>query len=542
MFGLRTLASSIFGGLGLKSAKYFIDSTFRDKVTPVAGSVVYSDLYIGAEHSGIYIANGKISNIVVDELLQGASTVRLSDANDFTEKSKLGKKIYVSCDKYGAVGNQQVADFANDEVGTGYFYGLIFKNCHEFSTKCVNQSDKEIGVINKIIGTASGILDITTEPTLRRLKATARKKLGATKWRLWDWQNDEQQVEEPNWQDLENKLKNQALTAEFIEQLQQELAETKDYIEEISDENLPKEIIGKLQGFSNNLQAVNDKYEQAKEFLAQCPQAEFSYNQLMQLKNLDFQQLSKELQHNPNIKQLAHKMGRNYISEEKKKAIRIPQASKSEVHGTHKSNDVMRLLPSELLNMEDDTLEMLFYARLIEQGLLTYELKGTTYKQGETTENKQKRTGPVVACLDTSASMDGSPLQKAQASLLAIANILKQEKRSLYVILFSDDKQIKEFTMQGTEDITGLMLFLQQGFGGGTDFKTPLQRSWEIIADEKNYLKADVLMLSDGDCCLSDSFVKTLQQKKQALDFSVYSVLCNGERVNDNFSDEVVVL
>ncbi len=539
---LENFSDDLFNKLGFKSVKYFIDNNFREKIEPIAGSVVYSDLYIRAEHSGIHIADGQISNIVVDSLLQAKSTVRIIDPEQFTEKSTLGKKIYVSCDKNGAVGNDLVAEEAESQNGQEYFYGLIFSNCHAFSTQCVNQSDKEVGLFDNLMATASGIFDITTEPTLRRLKATARKKLGATKWRLWDWQADEQQIEEPNWQDINDNIQNQALTAEYIEQLRQELADTQAYIQEISDENLPNEVMEKLHGFGDCLQRVSDKYDEVKGLLEQCPHAHFSYNQLMQLNASDLQQLSQELQHNDNIKTLAKKMGRNYIAEHKKKQARIAKASKSEVHGTHKSDDIMRLLPNELVNMDDDTLEMLFYARLIEQNLLTYELKGTSYQQGETSETKHKRTGPVVACLDTSGSMDGKPLHKAQASLLAIANILKQEKRSLYVILFGDNKQIKEFAMYGAEDIAGLMMFLQQGFGGGTDYQTPLQRSWQLIENEDDYLKADILMLSDGDCSLSDDFNRQLQQQKQQLDFSIYSVLCNGQRVNDNFSDEIVVL
>lgn len=54
------------------------------------------------------------------------------------------------------------------------------------------------------------------------------------------------------------------------------------------------------------------------------------------------------------------------------------KASRSEVHGTHLSDDLMRMLPSELLNLEDEALEHLFYARLLEKRLQTYELSGTT--------------------------------------------------------------------------------------------------------------------------------------------------------------------
>ena len=538
MLGLDFWAK-IFFQSSLKSIKYFVDDNFRSKVEPIEGSVLYSNLYIAVEHSGIYVGNGQISNIVVGSLLKGDSTVCLSEARNFTDSSFLGKKIYVSCDIHGQpVGDFDVADGAKNHVGEPSFYGLVFKNCHTFSRKCVNYS-KESYLVNSIKPDFDVITELPTNFLF--LKKAANYKINARKWLLWDWQGDQQQEPEPDWQDIERQYKHQPLTPQYIEQLQQELEQTKEYQQEISDENIPKDILNKLQGFQQNLQNISDKYEQVKGFLATCPDAQFSYQQLQDCK-IDFTALAKQLQNNSVIKDLARKMGRNYISEEKKKQAKIPTASKSEVHGTHRSDDVMRLLPSELINLEDETLETLFYARLLEQNLLSYELQGTVFINGEEIENQRKRTGPVVACLDTSGSMQGEPLLKAKALLFAIANILKQEKRSLHVILFGDSGDLKEFQMLGAESLADLLQVLQQGFNGGTDFETPLKRAVDIIKAEKNYQKADILMISDGDCNLSDYFSAQLQGSKDQLNCMVYSVLCAGQRVKDNFSDEIVVL
>lgn len=535
---LGFLATKLFQPF-LKPLKYFVDDNFRSKVEPIEGSVLYSNLYAAVEHSGIYVGDGQISNIVVDSLLKGESTVRLSDARDFTDRSLLGKKIYVSCDKHGKpVGDFDVCDGAMNHVGDRGFYGLVFKNCHTFSRKCVNYS-KESYLVNSIKPDFDVITELPTNFLF--LKKAANYKINARKWLLWDWEQSNQKQPEPDWQEIQQQYKNQPLTPEYIEQLQQELEQTKEYQQEISDENIPKDILNKLQGFQQNLQNISDKYEQVKGFLATCPDAQFSYQQLQDCK-IDFTALAKQLQNNTVIKDLARKMGRNYISEEKKKQAKIPTASKSEVHGTHRSDDVMRLLPSELINLEDETLETLFYARLLEQNLLTYELQGITFINGEEIEQQHKRTGPVVACLDTSGSMQGEPLLKAKALLFAIANILKQEQRSLHVILFGSSGELKEFQMLGAESLADLLQFLQQGFNGGTDFETPLKRAVDIIKAEKNYQKADILMISDGDCNLSDYFSAQLQGSKDQLNCMVYSVLCAGQRVKDNFSDEIVVL
>lgn len=537
--GVNALQAGI--PIGLKALKYFVDSTFRDKVIPVPGSVLYCDLWVAVEHSGIYLGTEKISNIVVDGLAE--STVCRSSPHSFTSKSTLGRKIYVSCDRHGAVGHSAVAEGADAHVGERAFYGLLIKNCHQFSTKCVNYTDRDSADGSLWGDLWSLIPGETWEPTLGVLKDTARKKLGATKWRLWDWDKDAEQSppSEPDWQAHTDFFRNLPLDAQSIAQIRAELTATQDYEKEIADENIPEPIRQRLRSFRQTLDDISQKYEEVKDFLASCHSASFSYAELRACAD-DFAALAAQLQNNAQIKELARKMGRDYISEEKKKQVRIPQASKSEIHGTYRSDDVMRVLPSELLNLDDETLETLFYARLLEKNLLSYELQGTTFINGEETETSKKRTGPVVACLDTSGSMQGTPLLKAKALLLAIANILKQEDRSLHVLLFGSTGEIREFSMAGQNDSVGLLKFLQQGFGGGTDFETPLSHAFKIIASQKDYKKADVLMISDGDCSLSAVLTGTVRLQKEILNCMVYSVLCADSRVEDAFSDEVVVL
>lgn len=531
--------------LGFKALKYFVDSAFRDKVAPKLGSVVYCDLWLAIEHSGIYVGNGQISNIVVDGFAE--STVSLSAPDSFTAKSTLGRRIYVSCDSHGVVGDKSVANCAASHIGTRSVYGLVIKNCHQFSTKCVSQTGKAVAESSLWERAIDLLPGETWEPSMAALKKAAKQKLGATKWRLWDWRDEDdsdserEEEPEPDWEAHNDHFKNLPLNPENIAQIQAEMAAAAEYEAETADENIPPTIRQRLLTFRQTLGDITQKYAEAKTFLAACPGSNFSYNDLQACTD-DFTALAAQLQNNTQIKELARKMGRNYISEEKKKQSRVPQANQSEVHGTHRSDDVMRMLPSELLNLEDDTLETLFYAKLLEKNLLSYELRGSSLVNGETTETSKKRTGPIVACLDTSGSMQGAPLLKAKGLLLALHNILQQEDRALHVLLFGSSGEIREFATDKKNEAASLLAFLRDGFGGGTDFEYPLQRAFAIIGEQTNYLKADVLMISDGDCNLSAAFTATVKTQKTALDCMIYSVLCNGSRVEDHFSDEVVVL
>ena len=539
--GLNLVIAAI--PLGIKSIKYFIDSTLRDHVQPMPGSVLYCDLWVAVEHSGIYVGNGKIANIVVDGA--ATATVERCGPQSFTSKSMLGRKIYVSCNQNGAVGHPWVGHGADAHVGERSLYGLVIKNCHEFSTKCVEYVGHAASDKSLEDQVWSWVPDLATwEPTLKHLKSTAEDKLGASTWRLWDWDGSiaNNPPPEPDWQALADELAHMPLNPESIAQIRAGLAKMQAYETEIANENIPAAMRQKLRAHTQLMEDIAAKYEEVKDFLAQCPGAGFSYADLQAAGGEDFTALAQALRGNAAIQELARKMGRAYISEQRKKQTRIPQASRSEVHGTHRSDDVMRLLPSELLNLEDEALENLFYARLLEKQLQTYELQGTTQAPSETTEAQRKRTGPVVACLDTSGSMGGTPLLKAKALLLAIANILRQEERSLHVLLFGAADEIREFALEDAQHSAGLLHFLRQGFGGGTNFEAPLARAMQIIEQHPAYEKADVLMISDGDCQLSAPFTQHLHQRKAVLDCMVYSVLCDGQRVADGFSDEVAVL
>lgn len=547
---ITALASTVRSGfnavsalvpLGLKGIKYFVDSRFREHVTPVPGSVVYCDLWVAVEHSGIYVDEARISNIVVDGVAQ--STVMFDGPRSFTSKSTLGRKIYVSCDRHGAVGCERVGAGAASHVGEKGFYGLVIKNCHEFSTKCLSYSAGDAASSDTWTSLAHIFLPESWEPTLRALKAAAHDKLGASKWRLWDWDNDirDNPPAEPDWHAIEEQLRHMPLDAESIVRIRAELAATREYQAEIADESIPPAVSGKLSEFGQTLADIDRVYTEAESFLRQCPGARLSFADLQACK-LDWQALARQMQQAPGIRALIHKLGRNHIAKEKTRQTRIPQASRSEVHGTRHGADVQRMLPSELLNLEDESLETLFYARLLEENLLCYELSGTTFVNGEASETQRKRTGPVVACLDTSGSMEGAPILNAKALLLAIANILQQERRSLHVLLFGGSGELREFAMHEHNDAAGLLRFLQKSFGGGTDFEAPLQRAFEIIATQEEYLKADVLMISDGDCALSEEFAAQVCAIKARLDCSIYSVLCAGKRTQDNFSDETAVL
>ncbi|MEN9911620.1 MAG: hypothetical protein RI956_64, partial [Pseudomonadota bacterium] len=346
--------ANIIPQIGIKSIKYFVDSQIRDKVVPVEGSVLYCDLLVGAEHSGIYVGNNTIADIVVNSFMKG--TVKASTPKTFVDQTTLGNKIYVSCNDDGAVGHRTVSSYAHGQVGKKSMYGLVFKNCHTFSERCVEQlpdyQDNSLlkSAWNAVTGVFDDALDGAWEASIKSLKKNAQYKLGATKWRLWDWQNKDNHNDDNqtlDWKAQEDYFKNMLLNQNSIQEIREQLQETSDYLTEIGNENIDKSIHEKIVQFKTALKQVIDKHDETKDFLALYPSSGFSYNTLTQSTD-NLNALSHKMKNNPTIQALVKKMGRNYISEERKKAIKVPRMNQNEVYGTHNSDDIMRLLPNEL--------------------------------------------------------------------------------------------------------------------------------------------------------------------------------------------------
>lgn len=146
-------------------AKSFIDNVFRENVRPVRGSVVYCDLGVIVEHSGIYIGDNQIVH------LDGSGEIEVVDPEEFLGRLdglNPAMSIYVSCDGTTPVGKKSAAKRAEKMVGSSRDYSMPFDNCHQFTSGCLT-GDFE-----------------NTDNGLLVLKRTARKKINANDWRVWE--------------------------------------------------------------------------------------------------------------------------------------------------------------------------------------------------------------------------------------------------------------------------------------------------------------------------------------------------------------------
>lgn len=203
-------------------------------------------------------------------------------------------------------------------------------------------------------------------------------------------------------------------------------------------------------------------------------------------------ELSKLLDKIPQLKELVNRLGR-YHSLMGEKVWDPTAHGKSEVFSVERSGDIERILPGELVQLGVPTTKYLFYSKLADKSLLTYELKG----EGWTQPDKEER-GPVVICIDTSGSMRGLPESIAKAVSLAVAKEANSQSRSVHMILFGSRNETVEFAFDRSENaVDSLLGFLNLSFGGGTDFDSALKAALAKL-DEDEYKLADVLFVTDG--------------------------------------------
>ncbi|XBS69826.1 ATPase RavA stimulator ViaA [Acerihabitans sp. KWT182] len=232
-----------------------------------------------------------------------------------------------------------------------------------------------------------------------------------------------------------------------------------------------------------------------------------------QWQQLDYRQLvhyGEFLRRQPELRALADQLGRSRQAKTQAVAetaqqwvrlrIREPAVLPEEVNGIHQSDDLLRLLPSELVTLGISDLEFEFYRRLLEKRLLTYRLQGDSWRENliqrpvSSERLKSQPRGPFIVCVDTSGSMGGINEEYAKAFCLALMRIALTDDRRCYVTLFSTGMVSYELT--APSGLEQAIRFLGQQFKGGTDLAACLTALADKL-DTPPWRDADAVVISD---------------------------------------------
>ena len=109
---------------------------------------------------------------------------------------------------------------------------------------------------------------------------------------------------------------------------------------------------------------------------------------------------------------------------------------------------------------------------------------------------EQQGKGPIVFCIDHSASMHGSPLEWAKALLLGLARFAALQNRPFAVVWFNHQARVNHYPV-GTRP-TELLADLNVSACGGTYFDRALGEAVEAIKQTPALKGADLVFLTDG--------------------------------------------
>lgn len=239
---------------------------------------------------------------------------------------------------------------------------------------------------------------------------------------------------------------------------------------------------------------------------------------------------SEILESDKAIKELAEMLGRYRKSEKEFEEVEIDKiivkpnfkprhANKGEVIGIRESDDISSMLPIEAATLLNPNTKPIFLKKFAEKKLMTYDFKNqvdnTEQINIKVKQQKEKEDGkgPIIICVDTSGSMQGTPEQVAKTVCFALTKIALKEKRKCFLISFSTKIQTIELTdLQNSLD--KLVAFLGMSFNGGTDANPAFVKALEMI-ETNDYQKADLLMVSDFLMeKLEEEIVKNIEKAK----------------------------
>lgn len=229
-------------------------------------------------------------------------------------------------------------------------------------------------------------------------------------------------------------------------------------------------------------------------------------------------ELGRRLATNPKLRRLGQAVGRMRALAIALRKRSVERAS-TETYAVELGRDLDRLLPPELLALRHPLLRRDFARRLVEGRLLSYELRGLD----------DRGRGPMIVCLDGSASMAGEKEIWAKAVALTLLEIARRQRRLFRFIGFSSREE-PLFTLDLNPrdhhrvSVDRALDVAEHFPGGGTDFEMPLDAARDGLAAAR-WRRGDVVLITDGECRVEPAWADRFLADKKRLGFSLFSVL-----------------
>lgn len=199
-----------------------------------------------------------------------------------------------------------------------------------------------------------------------------------------------------------------------------------------------------------------------------------------------------------------------------------------EATGITRSDDLGRMLAVELAALGHAKLKMLWHAKRAEGLLLSYQYQGVLSEHLPVYDQQPRQPqaagqqqiscqGPMIICLDTSASMKGRPETIAKAIVLEAMRVAMRERRACMLFAFSGPAEVHCYELAHSE--TGwnnILDMVRLSFHGGTDLTAVINHALALL-EQKKWQQADALLISDSRFAVDDELQRRLLQAGRTL-------------------------
>lgn len=215
------------------------------------------------------------------------------------------------------------------------------------------------------------------------------------------------------------------------------------------------------------------------------------------------------------LKEMTDMIGRfkeSAITEQKKKA----KDGAVELSSVTVGDKVQDILPSELMTLTHPATKPDFYRKLSEKQTMVYSKEA----------HKQKNKGPIIVCVDTSGSMSGDEEIWSKAMTVGVLEIAEMQKRDFACIIYSDHADEPIVIKKDEVNPDKIIQCAEKFHGGGTDFESALEKAMKLI-EKSTFREADIMFITDGDCGVSDKFLRKYRTIKEDKGFKTQGILVN---------------
>lgn len=251
------------------------------------------------------------------------------------------------------------------------------------------------------------------------------------------------------------------------------------------------------------------------------------------------EELARRFQDDPHWRKLLDVIGRLSQSAWSPPA-RVPSTAREDVIDLELGADPSRIIASELARFGVEELSTLAWVDFVERRMPQIQVEGS----------EPRSNGPILVGIDSSGSMEcdsGLGMNRVKLAvvlLMSLVRIADIQHRKLWALGF-DSSVLWEKRVHTPAEAVDATLFLMGGVpcGGGTAFDPPLRLLLERSKQDGRG-GADILMITDGEACVSQDVEKELGRMKKATGLRLFSLLISSSphTVLDDLSDVVVRL